>query len=60
MRFRSGNEPVLYLNDPAEKPITDRRRILDAINQINEEELTRSGDPEVATRIAQYEMAFRL
>ena len=60
VRFRSGNEPVLYLNDPAEKPIADRRRILDVINQINEEELTRSADPAVATRIAQYEMAFRL
>ena len=60
VRFRSGEEPVLYLNDPAQKPITDRRRILDAINQLNGEELARSGDPAVETRIAQYEMAFRM
>ncbi|MFK7849343.1 MAG: DUF1501 domain-containing protein [Akkermansiaceae bacterium] len=60
VRLRSGADPVLYLNDPAEKPINDRRRILDAINQMNEEELARSADPAVDTRIAQYEMAFRM
>jgi len=60
VRLRSGTAPVLYLNDPAEKPIMDRRRILDVINQLNEQELARSGDCEVATRIAQYEMAFRM
>ena len=51
VRLRSGAEPVLYLNDPAEKPITDRRRILDVINRLNEEELARSGDPAVATAV---------
>jgi uncharacterized protein (DUF1501 family) len=60
VRLRSGAESVLYLNDPAEKPITDQRKILDAINQMNEEELARSNDPAVDTRIAQYEMAFRM
>jgi len=60
VRLRSGAEPVLYLNDPAEKPLTDRRAILDVINALNEQELARSGDPAVATRIAQYEMAFRM
>ncbi len=60
VRLRSGAEPVLYLNDPAEKPIKDRREILDVINKLNEEELSRSGDPAVATRMAQYEMAFRM
>lgn len=60
VRFRSGAEPVLYLNDPAGKPMAERRRILDAINELNEEELARSGNPAVATRIAQYEMAFRM
>ena len=60
VRLRSGAEPVLYLNDPAEKPIADRRAILDVVNQLNEKELARSGDPAVATRIAQYEMAFRM
>lgn len=60
VRLRSGAEPVLYLNDPAEKPIADRREILDVINALNEEELARSGDPAVSTRMAQYEMAFRM
>ena len=60
VRLRSGTEPVLYLNDPAGKSVTDRRRILDAINELNQEELARSHDPEVSTRIEQYEMAFRM
>ncbi len=60
VRLRSGAEPVLYLEDPAEKPITERRKILDVIQQMNELELARSGHPEVSTRIAQYEMAFRM
>jgi hypothetical protein len=60
VRLRSGAAPVLYLHDPAEKPISDQRKILDVIKELNEEELARSGDPEVATRIAQYEMAFRM
>jgi hypothetical protein len=60
VRLRSGAEPVLYLKDPAEKPITESRKILDVINQLNEEELSRSGNPEVAARMAQYEMAFRM
>lgn len=60
VRLRSGTEPVLFLNDPAEKPITDRRKILDVINQLNEQELARSADPAVETRIAQYEMAYRM
>lgn len=60
VRMRSGNDPVLYLKDPSQKPITDRRKILDVINEINAQELERSHDPEVETRIAQYEMAYRL
>lgn len=60
VRLRSGVEPVLYLNDPAGKPIKDRREILEVINQLNEQELERSGDPAVETRMAQYEMAFRM
>ncbi|MFN3165494.1 MAG: DUF1501 domain-containing protein [Phycisphaeraceae bacterium] len=60
VRLRSGASPVLFLNDPAEKPITDRRKILDVINELNAQELERSRDPAVETRIAQYEMAYRL
>ncbi len=60
VRLRSGAEPVLYLNDPTQKPITERWKIFDAINRLNQEELARSADPAVATRIEQYEMAFRM
>ena len=60
VRFRSGAEPVLYLNDPTNKSISDRRKILEVLNEMNEEELARTGDPAVSTRIAQYEMAFRM
>ncbi len=60
VRLRSGEAPVLYLRDPAEKPITDERLILDVIKQLNEEELARSGDRAIETRIAQYEMAYRM
>ncbi len=60
VRFRSGVNPVLYLNDPSGKTLQEQRQVLDAINQLNERELERSGNPEVDTRINQYEMAFRL
>ncbi|NNC87325.1 MAG: DUF1501 domain-containing protein [Akkermansiaceae bacterium] len=60
VRLRSGAEPVLYLKDPAGKSTADRRRILDTIKALNEEELARTGNPEIATRISQYEMAFRM
>ena len=59
-RLRSGSEPVLYLKDPTGKSLAERRRMLDAIHQLNEQELARSGNPEIATRISQYEMAFRM
>ena len=60
VRFRSGSDPVLYLNDPSGKTLHEQRQILDTINQLNERELKRSGNPEVDTRIEQYEMAFRM
>ncbi len=60
VRFRSGNEPVLYLKDPAGKSLKEKRRILDTINQLNQEELERTGNPEIETRISQYELAFRM
>ncbi len=60
VRFRSGAEPVLYLNDPSGKTLREKRQILDAINGLNERELERSGNPDVDTRIEQYEMAFRM
>ena len=60
VRFRSGAEPVLYLKDPSGKALGDRREMLDVLRELNEVELQRSGDPAVDTRIAQYEMAFRM
>lgn len=59
-KIRSGANPVLYLNDPAGMSRNDRRRMLDAVAELNAEEAARSLDPEVATRIAQYEMAYRM
>ena len=60
VRLRSGADPVLYLKDPSGKTLTEKRQILDVLNQLNHEELQRSGDPAVETRITQYEMAFRM
>ena len=58
--FRSGSNPVLYLNNP--KGITDRlrRQSLDHIRQLNEMRFDEYQDPEIKTRIAQYEMAYRM
>jgi len=60
VRFRSGADPVLYLNDPSGKTLREKRQIIDAINGLNEREMERSGNPDVDTRIEQYEMAFRM
>ena len=58
--LRSGNEPVLYLQDPPGVDREMRRRMLDRIAVLNEREFDEFGDPETETRIAQYEMAFRM
>ena len=59
-KIRSGKDAVLYLEDPEGITRDDRRRMLDVVGELNEEEARRSFDPEVATRIAQYEMAYRM
>jgi hypothetical protein len=51
---------VLYLSNPPGFPAENRRVFLDALNEINQAKLEEMGDPEIATRIAQYEMAFRM
>jgi len=51
---------VLYLKDPPGVTRDDRRRMLDLVGELNEGEAERSLDPEVRTRIAQYEMAYRM
>jgi len=58
--LRSGSDPVLYLSNPAGVDAATRRRSLDAISRINQEEFRQFADPETQTRIAQYEMAFRM
>ena len=59
-KLRSGADPVLYLRDPAGVTRDDRRKMLDLVNDLNAEEFERTLDPEVRTRIAQAEMAYRM
>lgn len=58
--FRSGSNPVLYLANPRGVSSALRRRTLDHIRSLNEIRLKQFPDPEIQTRIAQYEMAFRM
>jgi hypothetical protein len=60
VRFRSGADPVLYLSDPPGVDPASRRRMLDGVNQLDQMAAQAFGDPEINTRIAQYEMAFRM
>ncbi|MFO1091985.1 MAG: DUF1501 domain-containing protein [Planctomycetaceae bacterium] len=60
VRFRSGDDPVLYLSNPPGIDADSRRRMLDGIGQLNELAAASFGDPEINTRIAQYEMAYRM
>jgi hypothetical protein len=60
IQFRSSGDAVLFLSNPRGHSPADRRRVLDALRQLNERQLAVSGDPEIATRISQYEMAFRM
>ena len=60
VQFRSGKDPVLYLNNPYGIHQHDRRRALDYIEQMNRMQQELSGDPEVDSKIQQYEMAFRM
>ncbi|HEX7899774.1 MAG TPA: DUF1501 domain-containing protein [Planctomycetota bacterium] len=58
--FRAAGDPVLFLGDPPGVDRGARRAMLDAVGALNGEALARSGDPEIDTRIAQYELAFRM
>jgi hypothetical protein len=60
VRFRGGSEPVLYLTDPPGVSQTTRRQMLDAVVRLNKMKAEAYGDPEIETRIAQYEMAYRM
>ena len=60
VEFRSQGEPILFVSNP--KGISDkvRRRLLDGVQEINQMKLEAVGDPEIATRIQAYEMAYRM
>ncbi len=60
VKLRSGADPVLFLNDPPGVDRGLRRAMLDGLAKLNEFQREETNDPEIATRIAQYELAFRM
>jgi len=58
--LRGSGDPVLYVQNPNGVSAADRRLMLDALNDLNRQSYGLKGDPEIQTRIAQYEMAFRM
>lgn len=58
--FRSGKDPVLYLNNPAGMSDSDRRRMLDHLAELHDLKFQETGNETVKSRIAQYEMAYRM
>jgi hypothetical protein len=60
VQFSSGENPVLYLQDPEGMDKDMRRKMLDKIAELNQQEYEQFGDPEIASKIKQYEMAYRM
>ena len=60
VEFRSKGDPVLYLSNPDGVSHLDRKLVVDAVKDLNQVALDDVGDPEIATRISQYEMAYRM
>ena len=60
IEFRSKGDPVLFLSNPLGIEADDRRRIVSSVRALNEMQLDEVGDPEIQTRIRQYELAFRM
>src|SRR5262245_43240781 len=60
VKLRSVGDPVPFLSHPAELSVETRRRMLDDLAALNARRLSETGDPEIATRMAQYELAFRM
>ena len=60
VKFRSIGDPVLYLSNPPGQDAATRRRMLDDLAELNRLKLDEYGDPEIATRISQYELAYRM
>jgi len=60
VQFSSGDNPVLYLNNPESINKADRRKMLDKLEELNAEAFAVSGDPEINAKVQQYEMAYRM
>jgi hypothetical protein len=60
VQFRGAGDPVLYVNNPPGIDQTNRRKLLDAVQELNKIQLGAIGDPEISTRIEAYEMAYRM
>jgi hypothetical protein len=60
VQCRAKGDPVLYLSNPTGVSRDLRRQVLDTIGEVNRESYAQAGDPETLTRVAQYEMAFRM
>ena len=59
-QFRSGNDPILYMSNPEGVDSKAQRATIDAISDINKEHLDETGDQEIASRMAAYELAYRM
>jgi hypothetical protein len=60
IQFRAGKEPILYMTNPDGPCGSGRRALLDKLNALNKLQFARELDPEIESRIAQYEMAYRM
>ena len=60
IEFRSQGDPVLFLSNPAGVSRSDRHQVVESINRLNAIQLEELGDPEIETRIRQYELAYRM
>src|SRR5262249_4717125 len=60
VRFRSGQDPVLYLSNPPGIDADTRKTVIDGVSELNKLAQESFSDPEINTRIAQYEMAYRM
>ena len=60
VQFRSAKDPVLFLKNPESLSKQERRKMLDYLSELNEEQEKKFGDKEVSNRISQYEMAYRM
>jgi hypothetical protein len=60
VKFRGTGDPVLYLSNPEGIDAAGRRRMLDDLDKLNQQRLDAVGDPEITTRISQYELAYKM